>query len=127
MNNFVLRYRPDTTVLGIFAIEKAFLDIVGLAKRSNSRLVVFLFPSKESAYKPEYLKLFSGDYLHNEEEGYARIRKLADEQGIECVDLTPVFRDHASKGEKLYFDKDPHWNELGNKVAADAILPYLTN
>jgi hypothetical protein len=107
-------------------VEMAFLDIVDLAKQSNTRLVVVLFPSKESAYESEYLKLFPGNYLDNEKEGYARICKIADEQGIECVDLTPVFRARTNKGEKLYFDKDPHWNELGNKVAAGAILPYLT-
>ncbi len=107
-------------------VETAFLDIVDLAKQNNIRLIVVLFPSKESAYKSKYLKLFPGNYLENEEEGYTRICKIADKQGIECVDLTPMFRARANKGEKLYFDKDPHWNELGNKIVSGAILPYLT-
>ncbi len=108
-------------------VEAAFLDIVDLAKKSNIRLVVILIPSKESTYKSEYLKLFQSNYLDNEEEGYARISKIADEQGIVCVNLTPIFRAHANNNEKLYFDKDPHWNELGHKLAADVLYPYLVN
>lgn len=107
-------------------VEKGFLDVIDLAKQSDATLLVSLFPSKESVYKSEYIQLFPGDYLYNEEVGYARICNIAYEQGIECVDLTPIFRGLANKGEKLYFDKDPHWNELGHKIAAEAILPFLT-
>lgn len=106
-------------------VETVFLKIIDLTERNDIRLLVTLFPSKESAYKSEYLKLFPGDYLDNEEEGYARLYKIAEEREIDCVDLTPVFRAHAGKGEKLYFDQDPHWNESGNKIASDVILPYL--
>lgn len=108
-------------------IEKVFLDIIKLAEEKNTEFIVFLFPSKESAYKTEYVRFFQTDYLSNEEKGYLRLCNIAEDKGVRCIDLASVFRRYSSEGNNLYFDKDPHWNVFGNKIAADTILPYITN
>ena len=104
-------------------VEAVFGEIIAAVQAADVELVVFLFPSKESTYKNDYRRLFSANYLKNEEEGYADLCRVAAEHGARCVDLTPVFRARAA--EKLYFDRDPHWNAAGHSLAANAMLPFL--
>jgi hypothetical protein len=82
---------------------------------------VFLLPSKESAYRPEYERLFPGDHLEIEESAYKRLCEIASEMDVACTDLTPAFR-AATRSANPYFQRDPHWNELGHRLAAAEIL-----
>lgn len=86
--------------------------------------VVFLLPSKESAHKQEYLKLFPGRYLEIEEEGYRRLREISQSLSVECEDLTETFRQQAGSAP-AYFPLDPHWNQRGHQIAARAMKPLL--
>jgi hypothetical protein len=86
--------------------------------------VVFLLPSKESAYKQEYLKLFPGRYLEIEEEGYRRLCEISQSLAVECEDLTETFRQQAGSAP-AYFPLDPHWNQRGHQIAARAMKPLL--
>ena len=86
--------------------------------------VVFLLPSKESAYKQEYLKLFPGEYLEIEEEGYRRLCAIAQSLAVECEDLTEAFRQEAGSAPP-YFPVDPHWNQRGHQIAAREMKPLL--
>ena len=106
--------------------ENVLVRIIEKCQLRNTKPILFLFPSKESTYKDDYRRLFPGDYLRNEEEGYKRICTLAEKKGIPCIDLTPRFR-HDGGQKTLYSEKDPHWNELGHRVAADEMLKYIEN
>lgn len=86
--------------------------------------LVFLLPSKESAYKGEYLRLFPGDYLNIEEEGYRHLCDVASQLDVSCTDLTPAFRT-ATRTAATYFQRDPHWNEQGHRLAAAEIANIL--
>jgi hypothetical protein len=45
---------------------------------------------------------------------------------INYLDLTPIFRKQIQRDEKSYnYYMDGHWNELGHKVAADAIDKWI--
>lgn len=107
-------------------IEEVFLRIIDFSKANNVRLLVVLFPSKESAYITEYNRLFPEDiqYLENEKIGYQRLCQLAKAKDVVCIDLTSIFRQHG-EDEKLYFDLDNHWNTNGHKLAAKEILKTL--
>ena len=85
---------------------------------------VFLLPSKESAYKQEYLKLFPSRYLEIEEEGYRRLCEISQSLGVECEDLTETFRQEAGAAP-AYFPLDPHWNQRGHQIAAREMKPLL--
>lgn len=100
--------------------------VVEISTQNGVKLAIFLFPTKESTYKSEYLRLFpeSADYLSNEEEGYRQIREQAQSHGVPCVDLTPLFRE-LGKGTNLYFQLDPHWNPAGNEAAARVVAETL--
>ena len=86
--------------------------------------LVFLLPSKESAYKDEYLRLFPGDYLEIEETGYRRLCDVASSLEVACTDLTPAFR-RATQTTDLYFQRDPHWNESGHRLAAAEMAQHF--
>ena len=86
--------------------------------------IVFLLPSKESAYKDVYLQLFPGDYLDMEETAYRRLCEIAGALSVTCVDLTPAFRDRG-RSVDTYFHRNPHWNREGHRLAAEEIVRYL--
>lgn len=50
------------------------------------------------------------------------------QQGIDSIDLLPPLLERAGEA-RLYFAQDEHWNEIGHRVAAEAIAkklaPYL--
>lgn len=54
------------------------------------------------------------------------LMKTCDEEGWECLDLSPGFARAARTGAgRLYFDWDPHWNSAGHRVAAQRIHEWL--
>ncbi|HYC55943.1 MAG TPA: SGNH/GDSL hydrolase family protein [Candidatus Binatia bacterium] len=113
-------------------VEQALADIIEVARSNDVTLQVFLFPSKESAYRTDYRKLYpphdgrGRDGVAEEEEGYERLCRLAARHGVACADLTPQFRARVDAGSApLYFADDGHWNELGHEVAAGAMLPLV--
>lgn len=105
-------------------IEAVFRRLLKLILNKKVTPVVFLLPSKESAYKQEYLRLFPSDYLQIEETGYRRLCGIAAQLEVACADLTPAFR-RRSKTVDTYFKRDPHWNREGHRLAAAAMLKYL--
>jgi hypothetical protein len=48
---------------------------------------------------------------------------LAAEAGFSYVSLLPLFREH--KDEKLYYQIDLHWTAVGEKLAAEILVPRL--
>jgi hypothetical protein len=107
-------------------VEASVRRIIDHAAGAGSRLVVFLLPSKESAHKADYLRLFPADagYLENEERGFERLCRLASAHGVSCLDLTVAFRAEAPR-RQLYFGLDPHWNEDGHRLAVERMLPLI--
>ena len=55
----------------------------------------------------------------------AVVRREDPEAGF--LDLTPVFRQRAARGEILYFLQDSHWSPLGHTAAAAAIAARLSS
>lgn len=58
----------------------------------------------------------------------AQERLLEDftaEAGIHFLNLSPIFWEKSIQNGELYHYGDPHWNQAGNDLAADAIWAYL--
>ena len=51
------------------------------------------------------------------------VRAISPE--IAFLDLTPVFRAAAERGELVYLADDPHWNVAGHRLTAEAVLSVL--
>ena len=106
------------------AVEPKFRALLEEIIDRDVEPVVFLLPSKESAYKDVYSQLFPGDYLDTEDTAYRRLCEIADALSVTCVDLTATFRDR-SRSVDTYFHRDPHWNVEGHRLAAEEIVKYL--
>ena len=87
-----------------------------LATQAGARLVVLVFPTKEEVYLP--LRGETAPALTS------RWVPALRELGVECLDLTEIFRAHAGGGP-LYFEVDGHVNAVGNRVIAQAVQRYL--
>lgn len=53
------------------------------------------------------------------------LRAAAVRAGIDVVDLLPSFRSAAARGRRLYYALDLHWNEEGNRLAAEILAATL--
>ncbi len=50
---------------------------------------------------------------------------FTSEAGIHFLNLTPIFWQGSIENGELYHFGDPHWNQAGNDLAADAIWDFL--
>jgi len=50
---------------------------------------------------------------------------FTSEAGIRFLNLTPIFWQGSIENGELYHFGDPHWNQAGNDLAADAIWDFL--
>jgi hypothetical protein len=56
----------------------------------------------------------------------ALAKKAAQQNGIDFIDLHPVFKDDFAQNHKMFnFEMDGHWNAYGHRVAANAIFHYI--
>jgi len=116
--------------------EIADLDVVRrvlgeagrLCERQGARLLVVFVPSKDRVYL-DRTRFAAGaaprHWVRNDlpERLAAAVRQADPEAGF--LDLTPVLRQRASRGEVLYFLQDSHWSPQGHAAAADAIATRL--
>jgi lysophospholipase L1-like esterase len=49
----------------------------------------------------------------------------ASAAGLDTVDLLTDFRAHAARGVQLYFSRDLHWTEAGQRLAAELVAPAV--
>jgi hypothetical protein len=75
-------------------------------------------------WEPTYLRFDVFYANHNAQE--MLLTDMAAETGISYLSLTPLFWREAIAHGELYNYADPHWNQAGNQLAADAIGEYLT-
>ena len=97
-----------------------FLDQLPARSGLGSDAIVFVLDAMRPAlYSEETLALAEHSY-------HARMRRYfeaaATARGYEVVDLQPAFiARHRRDGARFEFPTDSHWNELGNRVAAEEL------
>jgi hypothetical protein len=74
-------------------------------------------------WEPQYISFDTFSQNHNAQERL--FQDMADETGIAFLNLTPIFWQEAIRRGELYNYVDPHWNQAGNQLAADAIQAYV--
>ena len=137
------------------AVSKALLELRALVEEQGARFLLVYVPSKEHVlwsriwnpedvnnvlertvtvtlsegdqgtlqWEPQILsfEMFAENHMAQEQ----LIVDFAHENGIELLNLTPIFwQESIAKGE-LYHYADPHWNQAGNQLAADAIFAAI--
>lgn len=93
----------------------ALRDLRALAREGGARTVVVLLPSKEEVYLPLLGRPVA--------DPTAALREALAREGIEHVDLGPVFR--ARAGRRLFFEEDGHPNAEGQALIAEGVLRHL--
>lgn len=103
-------------------------EMQAILKAKNIKFMVGIYPDVFQVNQELLNDLFSRYHLQKEDYDIELMQKLLkehlDTRGIYCVDLLKKFR---QVGEKttLYKIRDIHWNENGNRLAADIIFPEL--
>jgi len=99
------------------AIESSVRHLQKLTKQANSSYVVII-PS---------LGLWRGKNQEIERQVHeAFLARLREEDDIKLIDVTAKF-EASGNPQQFYFLTDPHWNERGHSIAAQAIYEYLKN
>ena len=130
-------------------------ELNGLCQAQGTRLLLVYIPSKEHVYwsriwdpvdvnnilertvtvtltgtdqgkliwEPRYLSFQTFNDNHNAQERL--LEEIADQEGIEFLNLTPIFWTEGIRQGELYNFSDPHWNQAGNELAAETIDEYL--
>jgi hypothetical protein len=92
-------------------------------------MVLIWVPAKERVYLPLLPPDRRGRYVRNKTgriDGLeVALSRFAEQNGITCLDLTPLLIKRAQEGEKLYFTQDGHLNSLGNRVAGEAAARFI--
>jgi len=53
------------------------------------------------------------------------LRTLCESAGIPFLDTTALLQQHVEAGENVYFPDDSHFNEIGQRLVADALAEFL--
>ena len=89
---------------------------------------VVYIPTKAQIYS-EYIDSRSGANVLRHQPQELRFRgssaealaQITQELGLRLVDISPLFRKLAARGELLYYRFDSHWNSAGRRAAAEEI------
>lgn len=137
------------------AVKEALLEVNRLVQAQNGRFLLVYIPSKEHVlwsriwdpvdvnnilartvtvtlsegdhgflqWNPDYLSYdqFNRNHLAQEQ----LFTDFSREHEIEFLNLTPLFWQESIAQGELYNYADPHWNQAGNRLAADAIYEYM--
>jgi hypothetical protein len=111
-------------------ITKALLrEMKRRCDQHQCRFGVVIAPSLWQVQRPEWDRLLTNSRLDARDfDRTLPNRLLAEwcaEQEYPCLDLLPTLEAFAGTGESLYYPKEQHWNGLGNKRVADAIVAWL--
>lgn len=100
----------------------AALDaFVARGRRDGFRLVIFTTELvSRNVSNPEIERETGNPGI---ERGYlVRIKQLADQRGIPVVEFAGFAEKHGIDPARTHWDHDLHWNPLGHKMAAEALL-----
>lgn len=108
--------------------KRVLLEAKAISERLGARFIVCVFPHSVQVNTDHYEFLSDiGFSLDKEFLTAARPQEMmaefARENGIECFDLLPGFREH--RDQRFYLENDDHWNEQGNAFAFRLIKEYL--
>jgi hypothetical protein len=137
------------------AVSEAMQELDALTKAQDARLLVVYIPSKEHVtwsriwdgtdinnilqrtvtvtlsegdhgrlqWQPQYLSYDTFNANHDDQ--MTALEQFAAENDIEFLNLTPMLWEETIKRGEVYHYGDPHWNQVGNDLVANAIQGYI--
>lgn len=109
--------------------ERAIADVTGAASASDAMFAAVIVPTREQVHPARWQETLDAyPAMKNREWDLEKperlIEEILDRQGVPYLSLLMPFREHGAT-EDLYFHYDPHFNEVGHKLAAELIHKWL--
>jgi hypothetical protein len=109
-------------------------DFKILCEKHNIDPTILYIPSVSNIYA-EYSTMESGSSWLGRRQGQILAKKnlehtvvnLAEELGLELINLSPVYEAAANEGKMLYYALDSHWNAEGREEAAAFVAQILND
>ena len=111
-DNKLLEENPELTEL----TERYILKLKEEVEAGSGKYILSAVPSK-------YHQL--GMAENKEIEFAQKIEEWAFENKIPYIDLLQPFKNAAARNERLFFEKDIHFNQAGHKVVAKTVLEFI--
>lgn len=112
---------------GIAATHDALVQLRRWCDAHGTQALVVAIPAEQqvdSEARARWLQRFGLATEHLDFDlPQQRLAALVQEAGLAFFDLTPEFAAHTARGEKLYLERDSHWNAAGHALAAQTLLP----
>jgi hypothetical protein len=101
-----------------------------VASADGSRVALILLPLEVQLSEQRFAALTAAAPAHARHLHLARPQRLmtdvGDRLGLEVIDLLPSFRAWTAEGrQRLYLERDGHWNVSGHHLAADIVAGEL--
>ena len=123
----MLFYHENLRVLPLLTPESdapaVVKTVAWVARRFRERgetLVVLLVPEKEQVHV-RALPLADQKALARGPELLAAVQTGLESNGVPAVNLLPVFQEATTRGTRLYWRDDTHWNDAGIRLAAEEL------
>ncbi len=115
--------------VGFLVMCAALEGIAEQTRAANARVIMVLFPTKESVFWPLVADVDSHPGLHamvtNEARLRAELTARLRKQGVEILDLLDVLRN--AKEQPYYEDVDGHPNPAGHRLIAAAVADVVAS
>lgn len=110
-------------------LAKTLETMKDYANQARSKLYVVFIPfdlqTSKITYERTTRKYGQDPSEFDIEKPNWKLASLCKKLEIAYLDLLPAVRGEASKGKKLYFHRDGHWNDKGHSIAAREIYKDL--
>ncbi len=109
-------------------IFRSIIEMQALLKTKKISFMVGIYPDRFQVSRELFDQIVAKYQMNKEEYDFELMQKLLrtflEQHGIKYVDLLEKFK-QAAKTTALYRRYDTHWNEAGNRLAAEIIFPEL--
>lgn len=112
-----------------FRLTRALIEAIASEAREENATVLVVFTPSRGDVNPENPRTYrpaDGRPYWNAQRKLLR-NVAASEGNVELLDLTPTLRDEHQRGNDVYGQVDPHFNEYGQFIAARKIHERLAS
>jgi hypothetical protein len=106
--------------------QDMFLKARALSAEAGAHFLFVYVPDKYRVYR-ELCELPPAGFPTTAQLGEVpgRLRAWSETHAVPHLDLSPALQAAARRGEVVYFTDDSHWNEEGNRIAADEVARVI--
>lgn len=115
------------TQYGLEQTRTALRDAKARVEAWGGTLAVVIIPTREEVYSAITGPVMGPDQLATLSSAREAMHALCEELNLPCFDAADAFSQPEAVTTALYYPDDMHLNPNGNRVLAQALLPWLAN